>query len=466
MSNLFSALDTGLSALFTSQTALSAIGHNITNVNTFGYSRQEVGLQARLPTNFAEGVLGSGVEIEQIKRVYDRFLGDQLVRQQERVGSTEQKLVAWEQIESNLNDLSETGLKDSISTFFSAWHDLASAPENTAFRNNVMRRAESLAASFRDTQSRLNGLLRDTDTTVSLEVDSINSITAEIAKLNVMIAQQETSGTPANDFRDQRDVLVQELSRHVAIDSFEDNNGMLFVEVRGAGGPLVIANQTQELVAFRDPANNNLYDVRLDVNGNLIDLTDFIEGGTLQGALYSRDTTLQNEMAKLDELANGIIDQVNALHTTGFDLNGNNLAQDFFIPGTGATLMAVDPAIVADVRLIAASGTGAPGDNSIANSIAGLQQALTMNGASDTFDEYYNSMVVEIGNEIIGLNSKRETDDAVLYQLENRRDSLSGVSLDEEAADLMRYQKMYQAASKYISVIDGLMGTLISELGR
>jgi flagellar hook-associated protein 1 FlgK len=291
-------------------------------------------------------------------------------------------------------------------------------------------------------------------------VDDINAKVAQIADLNQKIAQVEVDGHSANDHRDQRDLLLKELSNLIDINHFEDADGYMTV-LTGSGKPLVDNVNSWSLAT--SPNASGFKNVNwVDSNGALQDITGELNAGQLKGLIEARDTLIPGYLNDIDTLAQTIMDEVNVLHSAGFALDGST-NNDFFDAATGQT-MEIDAAILADINLIAASSTaaGVPGDDSNAIAIAQLQSSLTMNGNTTTFDDYYGSMVRQVGSDVRSAGIYFDHQTSMLSQLENYREEVSGVNLDEEMIDLVKFQHAYQAAAKIISNVDEMLETLIS----
>jgi flagellar hook-associated protein 1 FlgK len=246
----------------------------------------------------------------------------------------------------------------------------------------------------------------------------------------------------------------------IDINTSEGENGEVNVSVSG-GKPLVQGNSAWSLST--ETNGSGLQDiVWLDGSGNSTDITEGISGGKLKGWIEARDVSIPGYLSRLDDLAATLISEVNTLHQSGFDLNSNS--GEVFFTGTSASDIAVNSNIANDVNRIAASGTagGVPGDNSMAIAIADLQAALTMSGGTATFDDYYNSVVSDVGNDVQTASANFDHQTSMVTQLNNYRESISGVSLDEEMINLIKFQHAYDAAAKLITTVDELLNTVIN----
>ena len=460
MPDIYGILNVARGALLTQQRAIDVTGHNIANVNTPGYSRQRVNMQTNTPIPFSPGQMGTGVNAVEIQRIYDRFLGVQISNENQNLGRWDAQKGSIEKVEMILDETSGYGLSQAMSEFWNAWQDLANNPSGHTERTLLKTKSEILANTFNKTYSDLQQIQKDTDDSIKGTIQEINLITDQIADLNQQISEIEVTGQNANDLRDSRDLLLNELSSMIDITTSEGDNGKVTVLVSG-GRPLVQGNSSWDLSTETNVSG--LQDiVWLDGSGNSANITNSISGGKLKGWIEARDASIPGYLSSLDDLAATIISEVNTLHQGGFDLNSNS--EEPFFTGTSASHIAVNPSIVNNVNLIATSGTagGVPGDNSTAIAIANLQYAHTMSSGTATFDDYYNSVVSDVGNDVQTASTNFDHQTSMVNHLNNYRESISGVSLDEEMINLIKFQHAYDAAAKLITTVDELLNTVIN----
>ncbi len=460
MPSIYGLLNVGKSALLTQQKAIDITGNNIANVNTPGYSRQRLTIEQNSPVRVDGQTMGTGVSADsQIQRFYDQFLNAQLSTENQNLGRWEAQKSALKKAELMFDESTGYGLSSAINEFFNAWQDLSNNPSGVAERTTLISSAQYLAESFNQINSSLNQLKADIDDHVDDIVGNINDIADQIADLNLKVTQLEVSGYNANDFRDERDQLVLELSQLIDINSFEDGDGNVTVMV-GEGKPLVEGSSTWHLVTSN---NGGVQDVNWESsNGTLTNITSQISGGEIKGWTEARDEIIDGYITQLDDLANTMRTSVNTLHTGSVDLNGTTVTELFFT-GTSASDMAVNNALVADSDLIgaAAAGEGIPGGNSTAIAIANLQNTASMGGSS-TFNEYYNSLVGNVGADVQAADFNFSHQTTMVQDLENYRQEVSGVSLDEEMVNLIQFQHAYNAAAQLITMADEMLDTLMS----
>jgi flagellar hook-associated protein 1 len=460
MSNIYGLLSIGQSALLTQQKAIDITGNNIANVNTPGYSRQRLNIKQNSPVRIDNQTISTGVTADTgIQRFYDQFLSAQLNGENENLGRWEAQKQALEKAELMFNDSEGNGLSNAMSEFWNSWQDLSNNPSGVAERTSLISAGQYLATTFNQTYNNLKDLQGDIDTHVTNIVGDVNEMADRIAELNRKVSQVEVTGHNANDFRDERDQLVLELSKLIDIQSFEDGSGNINVSV-GNGKPLVDGTATWDLSTAD---NGGVQDVFWQASdGTTVNITGQLSSGELKGWMYTRDDSIDDYLTRLDTLSTNIISQVNTLHAAGTTLDSTTTTSVDFFTGSGAVDIGVNSAIEANSDLIAAAsaGEGLPGGNSTAIAIANLQTAATMTGSS-TFDEYYNSLVGKVGADVQAANFSQNHQLTMVENLKQYRQEVSGVSLDEEMVNLIQFQQAYNAAAKLITTADEMVDTLM-----
>ena len=563
MTDIFGVLSIGSKALLTQQKGIYVTGNNIANVNTPGYTRQRLNMSSDVPVSSDIGQVGTGVTALGVERIYQRFLGVQINNETQSLGKWAANKDMLERAEMIFDESGGYGLNQMMTEFWAAWQDLSNNPSGSVERTVLIAKSEMLAMTFSKNYQDLQTVQRDIDTMVKGAVEEINSLSERIANLNQKIIQIEAGGESANDYRDQRDLMLNQLSELIDINSFEGANGGVTVSV-GTGQPLVEGTN-----AYRLSTQLNAFGhqdvVWLDAADNALSIADSIDGGKLAGWLDARDLDIRDYLNELDTMAQGLMEAVNSLHAGGYGLDGST-GNDFFTgsaaasgaldslltisaqeggagnlsvtlvaggtagselvttdPVTGdiriaiedgvstrdqiaaalqghpaiatvdvedppdtvwtlgagtdtvalaggasAANMQVNPAIVLDEQLIAAAaGFNAvpgdkPGDNGNAVAIANLQNTLVMNGNTATFGDYYESFIGKVGHAVQQAGSYYDHQDQMVHQLANYRESISGVSVDEEMVNLVKYQNVYQAVAKLITIADEMMQSVLN----
>jgi len=416
-------------------------------------------METTAPTTMSAGQVGTGVTVSGIERVYDRYVTDQIRNENQALGRWQAEKSALEQVEVVFDETSGYGLNASMGEFWNAWQDLANNPSGQTERQMLLGAGEALAANFQQGYNDLTDIQAELDNNIAQTVSDINVKAGQIAELNQKIAQIESSGGTANDYRDERDLVVKELSGMIDITASDQDNGSINIKL-GDGNLLVDNFTSNDLTTvtnasgFRDVAWASSPTV--SINGS-------ISGGNLKGWLEVRDVTIPGYKNDLETLVNGMALAVNTAHENGYDLDG--VAGEAFFEGTLADNdFGVSSAISADVNKIAASGTalGVPGDNNNAIAIANIQHSLTMSGSTATFDDFYNAIVSGVGFDVQAATSSYNHQDSLVTYLENYRESISGVSLDEEMINMLQFETAYEAAAKLINTVDKMLEVLMS----
>lgn len=459
--NLTSLFDIGKSALSAAQRRTIVTGHNIANVNTPGYSRQEAILQENRPLNDQPGQVGSGVQVAEIRQQIDRVVEDSLRRSGSALGTFDAARSWLLRIQDSVGTSGEQGLGAAINEFFRAWQDVSTNPADLTARTVLLSRANTLALHFNRTATDLDRQRQGIDAEVDQTITDINGLAAKIAGLNQEISLAESRGQQANDLRDQRRQLLGALSEQIGISTIEDGTGQVTVFV-GKGHLLVDRERAYQLAGVADAGNSGLLDVRyIGSGGATVDLTSLIGEGRLKGLLDVRDQHIPAAQGSLDALAAAMVTRINQQHRAGFGLDGST-GQDFFAPtGVTARTMAVT---LTDGRAVAASGTaaGVPGNNANAIALAGLQSQSVATLGGQTFNQYFNSTVTTVGTAAQSAQRDLDAQEIVHEHLEARRAEISGVSIDEELVQMIQSQRAFQAASRVILVADEMLQTLLT----
>ncbi|MCH8932010.1 MAG: flagellar hook-associated protein FlgK [Nitrospinae bacterium] len=552
-SNIFSVLNTAKLGLQTNQLAIEVVGHNIANVQTEGFSRQEVILEANRPRQVGLAFLGTGVRATNITRDFDQFLFNQILGESSTLGNFDIRNTFFQRLETILNESGGVGLNNALSEFFTAFDDLASNPTNLAARTAVLSTAGTLATVFNRLGTALFQQRLNLDNAVTAEVTEINGMLNEIAELNRSILKIENGNVAANDLRDQRDLLIKQLSEKVDVQLIDTNDSNTTLTLSG-GTPLVLGTTVFQLSTGANPDNRGFKDILVDDGmGGTINVTNQILDGELRGFLDMRDVETQGLIDQLDRLAAGLMEQVNGVHLQGIGLDGSsgNLFFDTLTPtvtissqnlGTGtvtainaspstvtvdkfqiqftgpgnfdlfnlttnqtvatglavggtinianglaittggapvagdtvdisisedaAVNMALSSTVLNDLDKIAA-GLSGPGDGQNALNISNLQNSLvfsagafTPGAGSSTFDDFFNSMISGLGAGSRSSQTILKQQEGIMLQLNTQRESISGVSLDEEMINLIKFQQAYAASARMVTVIEEMFDVL------
>lgn len=467
MAKIQGLMDIGKQGMSISQTAIQTAAHNIANRSTEGYTRQRVETATNPAIDEGKYRLGTGARLSAISRLNNPWIERQIEREGSQYAYLDGQAQALSRLEGALNEQTVKGLNNSIGDFFGAFRELANNPESAVPRAQVREAAMHMVQTFKDVQRQLGDVSADMNKGIQASVGDVNAMAKEIAQLNEKIQQIEISNNgPANDERDRRDLLIKKLSEKLDISYAEDTkNGMVNITA-GNTSVLVAGTSYSSLNTTRDENNNMTIYNQMSSQGAVFDVTEQFKRGAIGGALEMREGHIADLSSSLENLAYNIAKNVNEVHREGFD-RYNDTSIDFFnISDDGNFSLdsfKLNDEIRDDVgKIAAASRMNAPGDNTTANVIQELQFRPLMDDGKYSFDDFYNSKVGEIGLLSQRAQSSLENQKNSLDQLKNIRESVSGVSLDEEAAKMIEFQKSYEASARMIKVADEMFDTVLN----
>lgn len=435
----FYGLQTSLRGLLAQQRALDVAGHNIANASTKGFSRQEAVLAASpayvIPAgsvvNGAGAHLGSGVDVQQFRRVRDQFLDVQYRAQNTRLGYEGTKAEQLGRAELVLAEPGNSGVAAEIARFWDTWSDLANAPKDQGARTAVIEQAATVTEAFGAVVAQLDLVAAQASeeyTRLTGAGGEVESVAKEIAALNDTIAQFVSSGQAPNDLFDRRDLLVDKLSSLGRTSVTQTTDGMIEIAFGDAAQPLVSDRTVTWPQALTAP------------DGQL---------GALR-AVFQPGGTIEAYRQALDTVARNVMTAVNAIHTsTGgpafFSATPGDESRTLRVALTGAQIVT--------------GSSGFAGDNDLALRVAALRSDATIDGQ-------YRSFVSMVGTDVRNARTAEANAQALASAVDDRRQSVSGVSLDEEMSNIIRFQRAYQASSRAMSTMDEMLDVLINRTGR
>jgi len=451
MYSTFFGLETVRRGLVAARTGMDVTGQNVANANTEGYSRQRALQVASDPYTVPSlgspvmaGQLGTGVTVEQIQRIRDNFLDGQIRRETNSLGAWQAQNDALSQVETVFMEPSENGLNTLMANFWSGWQELSKNAESTPVRTSLVQNAVSLTNGLNHIYSQMETVKEDLNQLLQIDVDDINSKARQIADLNTQITNIIASGSQPNDLMDRRDQLLDEMSEMTNFTVTDLGNGSIQVNIGFQDGSAItlVDGGSAYALALADASN----------------VTD----GALAGITQAL-SKLQGYEDDLNALAGELITQINTVHQAGIDLSGN--AGAVFFTGSDASDIAVSSVLSDDVTLVAAATTtDNPGDGSNALNIATLKSANCPGLGNTTLDNFYKNMIAKLGVDTQESTRMVENQQALVDQLVNRKESISGVSMDEEMINLVQYQYAYQGAARVVTILDSMLDTLINRM--
>ena len=317
--SLFASLELGKKSLTAAQTGQSTSGHNIANVDTKGFSRQDVQLIAARPT---ESGVGMGVEVGQVRRIQDEFTKRKVIDETSELGTWNTKAETLDQIQVIFTDLEGNGLRGALDEFWSAWNSLANEPEKQPLRKALVSKGEQLAVRFQSVDKDLKGLRKDLNSRIELQMAEVNDITKEISKLNKQIQLMEIKAGQANDLKDQREELIKKVAEKINIHWYEDNRGNMQIQI-GNGHYLVHARQSNDLVSDFLSNNPEFNGIGIRVqSGQIFNVTEQLTDGNLIEMVRLRDGLIRDHQVELSNMAKKLAFKVNQIHSTGTGIRG------------------------------------------------------------------------------------------------------------------------------------------------
>ncbi len=454
--NLNTALNTAVGSLLASSAGLQATNNNIANANTPGYSRESVVLTAA--SDYGTGV-GQGVVLQGYQSLRDEVLQSQIQQQTQSQSGANAQLGTLQQVQTVFAS-STSDIGSQMSTLFSSLSSLSTDPSNTSLRQAVLTAGSNLANSFNNASSSLTSLQTSLNSQVTQDVGQINQLTRQIAALNPQITEKTAAGQDPGALKDQQDQLVLNLSKLTDVAITRSDDGVTVTT--GNGTPLVVGPNSYNLQTTTGSDGTTHV---LDNSGN--DVTSTIKGGDLGGTLQARDVALPSVLSQLDTLAEQVGTAFNAAQAGGYDATGAQGSKFFNLPTTATGAAATIRLALSDPKQVAASSeasSGASGSNGNLAVFAAIQSSKLPSGQTPT--DAYASLVYSVGSMTSTANATSIATTSTLQQLNDQRSSVSGVSIDEESTNLIRYQQAYEAAAKVVNTVTTLFSVTMNMLGN
>lgn len=521
MSGLFGSFNVAVKGLNANQTALHTTGHNISNANTEGFNRQRVEMKADTPYTFAGvGQLGTGVRIQSVVRMVDEFVDLQIRNENSILAQYEAQYDTIGQIEMVFNEPSNTGLNFAMGEMFNAWQELSKNPESLNAKSIVVEKSKAFADSLNHMASRANQLKGDVVGSIGKNVFDVNSLVTQLNTVNEQIANIQIKGQSPNDLMDTRDQILKGLSNLTEISTTFDKWGRASVSigdqqiskifgsnlestentttlsnvssVKQVGDDFEVQIQiggdtsnvktvtmsSEEVKKFQE---GTPVFVKMPENGSDPVVSDLTPAEIKSGAIGGHRNAIMEIDARVEDLtkfSEGVKFLFNSVH------NPDGTGTDFFT-SSNALDFSVNQDIISNENLVVTGkDSGSPaGDGSRALAIANLRNAkidftdltkntfntvtntFTTTGAPTTMEGAYGDIVIKVGVKTEQASNMVDNQTAVLSQLYNRRESVSGVSIDEEVTNLLKFQRSYEANSRVISTINEMLDTLINRTG-
>ncbi|MEH7439385.1 flagellar hook-associated protein FlgK [Neobacillus drentensis] len=480
MTSTFHSLEVGKRGLAAQQAALATTGHNIANANTTGYTRQRAEMQATKPVSLPgmQIQLGTGVEVNQLARLREDYLDVQLRGENKSLGYWEAKGDALTKIEELLNEPSDDGLAHTMDEFWKGWEELAKNPESSAARAVVRQKGVAVTETFQHISQSLDQMQGDLKLVITAKTNDVNSLAAQIGSLNDQISRLVPNNYQPNDLYDQRDVLLDQLSKLVDVNVSSPDLRTGMVDVSIGGVTLVTGKNANTLTIGMDPATGLVDPDEVKIGNNKVNLGS----GELLGRIEAygviggdSKSIIPSMKEKINELAMTFASAVNTAHLSGMNLdniNGTSNEKVAFFVGSNLNDLEVNPEIMKSLNLIAAAneettGQSSSGNGKNAQDIANIKfTSLAFTGSSSTADDFYRNIIGQLGIDSQEAQRMQSNTEVIIQQVENRRQSVSGVSLDEEMANMIKFQQAYNASARMVTVMDQCLDKIINGMGR
>lgn len=474
----FRGLGIGVSAVFAQQRALDVTGHNISNVNTPGYTRQLVSYSSSFSQTVGRSgngrlmQVGTGVDLQQIKQYRDEFLDKKIKRENTTLGYWEARYSSVEELETIFNDNSEEGLQTVMDNFWNSWEQLTKPAGGLTTRALVKENAIAFIETVKSMDSMLTNFRKNKDNEIVETVNRVNTIGKRIAELNMEIKRIENHGTIANDARDEREALINELSTKAKIQIIDSDTLNIAIE-----GRLLVEDTQYEEIALVPDNDNNGY-VKLSWKSTKDSLE--VSSGSLKSLVETRDELVKGFRDKLNEFVKGVASEINAVHITGYGIK-DNIQRYFFLNGADGSGNGIDltnielnPELNDFDNIAAAENPYNVEDNKVAVKIAELRMKDTFSAGQYetdetlrkyTFDEFYRNLISDIGTKGQEAYTAYSSQKILVDQIEYRRQAISAVSMDEEMSNLVRFEHSYGAAARIVNAMDEMLDVMINKMG-
>ncbi len=461
MSGLNGTLSIALSALSVSQEALATTSNNVANANTPGFSREVVDLEAGAPIGEGLFSYGTGVLLQKIESVRDPILEIQLNQETQQQSKFDTALTQLQQLETQFGSAT-SGIGADISNFFNSLQQLSPDPSNLALRQGVLTAAGNLVTDFNTTAQNLQTQRGNLDLNVVQSADEVNTLSGQIASINQQISNLQSANQDPSTLIDTRTSLIRQLSGLIDVSVIPTGPpGDQSITLATTNGTTLVSG-SQDFALSTELGSDGVQHVFSGTASSAAnDITNSLTGGSLAGLIQVRDQEIPSLGGKLDQLAAGLANALNTANQAGYDLNGN-AGGNLFVPppvgglGAAATLQLN----ITDPALLAASSDGTSGSNGNLAVLSAVHDQAVAGGQTPL--DFYSNIIFQVGSDTANASADVDSSNLILQKLQDERGSVSGVSLDEEAANLIKYQTAYQAAARVVSTVDSLLADAVN----
>ncbi len=433
------------------QQALDVTAHNVANSSNPDFSRRRVVLTPNTPQFTAGLVWGTGVQLTDIQRLRDTFADNQIRSNNQKNADADKQAQLLGQIEQTFSEPSDLGLSNYITNFFNSWGQAATNPTSIPLRNNLLNSASQLSSKIKNIHDDLVSIQASSAKDFTAITSTLNTDLQNIQGLNQQIYEAKMMGSSSADLEDQRDKLLDDVSKMANVTITYDDGGSALVSVGG-----VLGADRNTSAEFTSTLQNGKLALVAKDSG----LPASLKSGELNALAEVYSKKIPEYQAKIDNIVNSIMTNVNSLHTQGTDISNPPQQGLNFFESYDNGLLSVNYRILSDPSKIAISADGTAGNGDIANQIADLQNSKLVDNA--TFEDSYGALISQIANDKTSQENTQQATDMAIQQMQAARASTSGVSIDEEMTNMIKYQRSYDASAKLISTADQLLQTLLN----
>jgi len=447
MSGLFGSLSIALSGLSVSQQEMETTSNNVANANTPGYTREVPVTAAGDPVEIGSLSIGTGVVLDKIQSLRDSMLQIQINQATQQNSSLNTSLTELQQIQTQFAS-STSGIGADISNFFNSLQQLSPNPSDLTLRQGVLTAADTLATDFNSAAQSLQTQRSNVDQNVAQSVTQVNSLTSQIASVDQQISNLHSVDQNPGTLVDQQNNLIQQLSGLIDVQVIPTGQGITVATSNGT----TLVSGSQNFALTTETGSDGEEHI---LSGGK-DITNSLTGGSVAGLIQIRDQEIPGISNSLDQLASGLATALNTANAQGTDLQGNPGGNIFAPPpvnglGAAATLTVR----LTDPSLLAASSDGSTGSNGNLANLSAVAGENVANGQTPI--DAYSNLVGRLGTTTSTTSADADSSNLILQQLQDQNGSVSGVSLDEEASNLIQYQSAYQAAARVVSTVNLLL---------
>ncbi|WP_337865667.1 flagellar hook-associated protein FlgK [Ignavibacterium sp.] len=430
--------------------ALEVTSHNIANANNPAFSRQRVLFEADISDLNSGIVWGNGIKIGDVVRVKDFLVEAHLRESNSKYYDNSRQGQLINNIESFFSEPGDQGLSNLFSEFFNSFDELASSPNSLSLRNSVINSARNISAKLSSINSSFERLKSDIKNEFNNQVQEINTLLQQIHQVNKELFSNNYKGLAVNDLLDKRDDLISQLSQIVNINVTIDKNNLATISI---GGALAVDGlHSAEFVAVEENGQ-----IELQLKNSNIPI--ILNGGNLNALAQVYSNKIPEYKKNLDSLINAFVDSLNQIHSQGYTITVPPQTGINFFESYSNGQLTINEEIINNPSMIAVSSNGDSGNGDLALQIAGLRDSQIVNGS--TLIDAYSTLVNKIANDSVLQNNYAQANFLVLSQLEDQKNSISGVSIDEEMTNVLKFQRSYEASAKLITVADEMIKTIL-----